>query len=353
MNPKITVLLAVYNGLPYVKETIESTLNQTYHDFEFLIIDDCSTDGTTECIFSYNDPRIRLIKNDTNIGQPASLNKGLLLARGEYIARLDGDDVNLPCRLEEQLNFLENRPDISIVCSWERSINSKGKLLRDWKKSIDNYGVFLGEIILGLCPVWHPSVMYRKNDVLRLGSYEPSYGPAEDYHLWSRMSMERLGAYILPKFHLLQRLHNQRLSIVKLDVQIRATAKAQLNVIKNFSDNTTNTERMAALLRLEKEHITKNNNKKNLIELSEGINEMLVNINKKFNLTNAEFKSLKSTIRSRVGSGFIYAKKFSLLPEPIFSVVYYALSPLLLTKLKAILSHVNNKQKELLYRFYS
>ena len=96
-----------------------------------------------------------------------------------------------------------------------------------------------------------------------------------------------------------------------------------------------------------------NNNKKNLIELSEGINEMLININKKFNLTNAEFKSLKTTIRSRVGSGFIYAKKFSLLPEPIFSVVYYALSPLLLTKLKAILSHVNNKQKELLYRFYS
>jgi len=206
---------------------------------------------------------------------------------------------------------------------------------------------------LGLCPVWHPSVMYRKNDVLRLGSYEPSYGPAEDYHLWSRMAMERLGAYILPKFHLLQRLHNQRLSIVKLDVQIRATAKAQLNVIKNFSNNTTNTERMAALLRLEKEHITKNNNKKNLIELSEGINEMLININKKFNLTNTEFKSLKSTIRSRVGSGFIYAKKFSILPEPIFSVVYYALSPLLLTKLKAILSHVNNKQKELLYRFYS
>src|SRR3990170_6306785 len=105
MNPEITVLMSVYNGERFLREAIESILNQTYRDFEFLIINDGSTDSSREIILSYNDPRIRLIDNELNIGLTRSLNKGLRLARGKYIARQDADDISFRKRLEKQVAF--------------------------------------------------------------------------------------------------------------------------------------------------------------------------------------------------------------------------------------------------------
>ena len=105
MKPIVTVLMTVYDGKNYLHEAIESVLCQTFNDLEFLIIDDASTDNSVEIINSYNDSRIKLLINDNNIGQTASLNIGLSRAQGEYIARFDQDDVCLPKRLEEQLAF--------------------------------------------------------------------------------------------------------------------------------------------------------------------------------------------------------------------------------------------------------
>ena len=106
-KPLVSVLMAVYNGEKYLLEAIESILNQTYTNFEFLIINDGSTDSTEEIILSYSDQRIRYIKNEQNLKLIASLNKGLDLAKGKYIARMDADDISLPDRLEKQVNFLE------------------------------------------------------------------------------------------------------------------------------------------------------------------------------------------------------------------------------------------------------
>jgi glycosyltransferase involved in cell wall biosynthesis len=159
---KISVLTTVFNGGKYLAEAIESVLNQTWVNFEFIIIDDASTDNSVEIIKSYNDSRIRFFKNEKNIGQTASLNKGLKLAKSDYIARLDQDDVCLPVRLEEQYKYLENNQEVTIISSWEHTIDSSGVRVRSWESSLDNYGVFLGYLLLGLCPVWHPSVMFRK-----------------------------------------------------------------------------------------------------------------------------------------------------------------------------------------------
>ena len=101
MKPIVTVLMTVYNGSHYLNEAIDSALCQTLNDFEFLIIDDASTDNSVEIINSYNDSRIKLLINNKNIGQTASLNLGLARAKGEYVARFDQDDVCLPKRLEE------------------------------------------------------------------------------------------------------------------------------------------------------------------------------------------------------------------------------------------------------------
>lgn len=111
--PKISVIMPTYNAETYVREAIESILNQTFADFEFLILDGGSKDKTIEIIESYNDDRIKIYKNCGTI--PQSLNKGIKEATGEYIARMDADDISLPNRLKKQLNVLQKNKDIAIL----------------------------------------------------------------------------------------------------------------------------------------------------------------------------------------------------------------------------------------------
>ena len=118
--PTVTVLLSVYNGERYLRESIESILNQTFTDFEFLIINDGSTDDSRRIISSYDDPRIQLIDNEQNIGLSQSLNKGLKLARGTYIARQDADDISEPERLAKQVSYMDRNPHIALLGSWYR-----------------------------------------------------------------------------------------------------------------------------------------------------------------------------------------------------------------------------------------
>lgn len=351
MKPKVTVLTTVYNGMLYLKEAIDSTLNQTFTDFEFLIIDDASTDESLEFLLSYRDPRITVVKNEVNIGQTASLNKGLSLAKGEFIARLDQDDVNLPNRLEEQLAMFSRQPELTLICSWEHTIDSDGKLVRDWKKSISDYGVFLGEILLGLCPVWHPSVMFRKNDILQLGSYDTAYGPAEDYELWCKIAMARFNAAIAPQFHLLQRVHNKQQSNLQADKQLNATLRAHRRVISNFYEKA-DLDCLCAILILNEDPCGKNYSKKHLVELGEGIKSIINNISEKTELSKKERNSLLRTISKRVGMGVFYMHKYAFLPASLFYVSFYLLSPFMIPSLRTFLSRLNRLIKKLRY-FYN
>src|SRR3989344_5781814 len=121
---KISVLMPAYNARKYIGEAIESILNQTFKDFEFIIINDCSTDKTKKIIEEYanKDARIKLINNATNLGLTKSLNIGLKEARGEYVARLDADDVALPERLEKQYEFMEKNKETTLVGAWAEII---------------------------------------------------------------------------------------------------------------------------------------------------------------------------------------------------------------------------------------
>ena len=114
----VTVLMPVYNGEMYLREAIDSILHQTFTDFEFLIINDGSTDNSETIILSYDDSRIRYEKNDSNLKLIATLNKGIELAKGKYIVRMDADDISIPDRIEKQVAFLEKNPDVGICGSW-------------------------------------------------------------------------------------------------------------------------------------------------------------------------------------------------------------------------------------------
>ena len=182
-KPTISVIMPVYNGETYLKDAIESILNQTYTNFELIILNDGSSDDTEKIILSYTDPRIVYIKNEKNLKLVKTLNKGIKLSRGEYIARMDADDISLPDRFEEQINFMKNN-NIDISGSHFFVINK-------FNNYIDSSIVPIGEInfLNYLCitpPFAHSSVMIRKSFIIEHHlSYEDTKDNyAEDYTLW-------------------------------------------------------------------------------------------------------------------------------------------------------------------------
>ena len=114
-NVFISVVMAVYNGEKYLKEAIDSILSQTYKNFEFIVIDDCSSDNTPIILKSYTDARIQVVRNEQNLRLPTSLNKGFKIARGKYIARMDADDIAMPDRFEKQVKYLEAHQEVAVI----------------------------------------------------------------------------------------------------------------------------------------------------------------------------------------------------------------------------------------------
>ena len=185
--PKVTVLMAVYNGEGYLRETIESILVQTFQDFEFLIINDGSIDSTREIICSYKDSRIKLVDNEQNIGLTKSLNKGWRLAKGELIARQDADDISEPERLARQVDFLEANSEVVLVGSWYKEIDSEGNFLRECSLPCDSTSIRWE--ILFYSPFVHSAVMFNKNTVSeQIGFYDEAFSYAQDYDLWWRIT---------------------------------------------------------------------------------------------------------------------------------------------------------------------
>jgi len=178
-------VMPVYNGESYLCEAIESVLGQTFENFEFLIINDGSTDSSEEIIRSYPDERIQLIQQ-CNRGLVESLNRGLQSARGTYIARMDADDISDPSRLEQEIKLFLSHPSLSVVGTSIKRIDPGGRFLK-----VDYYLANDAEIrqeMLLHNPFAHGSVMMRRDFALQAGGYRSEYWPAEDYDLWRRMA---------------------------------------------------------------------------------------------------------------------------------------------------------------------
>jgi len=179
-RPDVSVLMPVYNGASYLIEAIDSILNQTFTNFEFIIIDDGSTDNSVEIVRNYSDTRINLYVNETNKGIVYTLNRGIDLSKAPLIARMDADDVSLPDRLEKQYDFLINHPDYSLVCSWINIIDREGRFERTQIR-LNSYMYY---DLIFKCVIPHPSVMFTKESILKIGKYQNVC--AEDFELWSR-----------------------------------------------------------------------------------------------------------------------------------------------------------------------
>ncbi|BAY08406.1 glycosyl transferase family protein [Calothrix sp. NIES-2098] len=238
--PKISVLMSVYNGSHYLRESIESILNQTFRDFEFIIIDDCSTDKSWKIITEYSeqDERIILVKNQENLGLTKSLNKGLKIARGEYIARQDADDISLLERLEKELIFLDEHPDVALVSCNLEIINSEGFTIDKWQLACDSnlvawYLLFYNR--LG----GHSQFLFRKEVILNLGGYCETFRYSQDYELLCRLA--KVGKIaIIPEFLLKYRMHNQAISMhKKLEQEACTLTQVRHNIQELIGEEVT------------------------------------------------------------------------------------------------------------------
>ncbi|MES2796051.1 MAG: glycosyltransferase [Bacteroidota bacterium] len=235
--PNITVLMPVYNCELYINEAIDSILNQTYTNFEFLIIDDASTDKTVSIIKTYTDSKIQLIEKPLNTGLTNSLNLGLQLAKGKYIARMDGDDISLPERFEKQVVFLEANPEVVLCGTLFNAIGSELVI-----KLPEHYEDIKLGLLKGNC-IAHPSVMIR-NQVLDEFSifYDVSKEPAEDFDLWVRLiSFGKL--YNLQEVLLNYRVHNTQVSQKREIAQIQSALQSRLQMLKYLNCSLDRKER--------------------------------------------------------------------------------------------------------------
>lgn len=224
--PRVTVFLPVYNSENYVSEAIDSVLSQSFTDFELLIIDDGSSDNTPSVLKSYEeDPRVRIVIQDENKGQPYTRNHGLDLARGEYIAFVDSDDKCAVNRLERQVDFLERNDNIDGVGSWVYIMDSKGHTSPD---RIKKYKLNPEEIacqFLSGCPVLHPTLLIRMKAFAHY-RYDDGYSLAQDYELFMRMSRTCRFANI-PEPLVLYRQHDGQVSNVQVKEQDNLTRRIQ------------------------------------------------------------------------------------------------------------------------------
>lgn len=187
-NSKITVLMSVYNGEGYLRESVESILTQTYKDFEFIIVNDASKDKSLTILEEYErkDKRIILVSNNENSGLTKSLNNGLKMAKGKYIARQDADDISEPERLFQQVTFLEKHPDIGLIGSDSIAIDDRGKQIGLWETLGDNDQI--KERLKKTNCFCHGSVMLRSECLKSVGVYREKFRYAQDFDLWLRIS---------------------------------------------------------------------------------------------------------------------------------------------------------------------
>ena len=217
-SPLVTVLLPVYNGEKHLSDAIESVLNQTYKNFELLIINDCSTDSTDTIVKLYDDSRIRYLQHTENKRLIFTLNEGISLAKGKYLARLDADDIAFQTRIEEQVSFLEANLDYVLI-------GTKVQLIKEKQVTDETISYYTEDSDLRFsmcfyCPFIHPSIMLRL-DVIRANNllFDSNYLHAEDYEYWTRLSnYGKVGN--INKILNYYRIHDEQISSVFQNVQI-------------------------------------------------------------------------------------------------------------------------------------
>jgi glycosyltransferase involved in cell wall biosynthesis len=229
--PKVSVVMAVYNGERYLDQAIESILGQSFENFELIIIDDGSTDGTADILEAYDDQRIVLLKNEENCGLTRSLNRGIKVARGDLIARQDADDYSLTERLELQVDFMAHNPSVGLVGCWSQMVDGCDQHVRTMRFLTKPEEV--GAVILSAVPFLHGTFMFRRACLPEIsGGYDERIPVAQDCDLLLRIS-EKWDLANVPEVMYVHRRHEGAITAKRGQEQLEFLRQAQEAAIEN------------------------------------------------------------------------------------------------------------------------
>lgn len=240
----VSVVMPVFNAEPFLAQAIESILNQTFSEFEFIIVDDASTDNSLRLIEEYaeKDKRILVQKNEKNLGIALTRTFGTKIAKGKYIAVADADDISISTRFEKQYNYLENHIDCGVVGGFiELFDSSTGKILGTRKYYEDDEN--LRRRIFLYCPVAQPVCMIRKEVFDNLGYYDSRYPPAEDLDLWFRLGTRYKFANIQETL-LKYRVHTNSATSSKLETMEKITLELRNKYSHGYGYSMTITDQI-------------------------------------------------------------------------------------------------------------
>lgn len=220
LHPKISVLMSVFNGSCHFRTAVESILNQTFEDFELIIIDDGSREPVSNIIQDFGDDRITFITQE-NIGLTRSLNRGLKLCRAEYVARMDADDICLPDRFKAQFEIISSSNALDLVGTFFEIIDEYGHVIQ--KKKLIKNPIYRLWRLLFHNNYGHGTIMFRKSTVIAAGMYDTKFVFAQDFDLWSRISQKN-NTYMLPEYLYQYRVNAQgeQASVKNYENQLRA-----------------------------------------------------------------------------------------------------------------------------------
>jgi len=215
---RISVTMSAYNTEGFIAEAVESILAQSFRDFELIVVDDGSTDGTLAILESYaaRDPRMRVFSKP-NGGISSGRNRALQEARGEWIAVMDADDVCLPQRLERQLAFVEANPDVAVASAFVYNIDDKGKVIAQYRSPLTERAVVEAHIRQNrLLSFHHPAVLMRRDVVMAVGGYRSQFDMLEDCDLWNRIAETGHGLLVQPEYLVKYRVHGKSHSVSRV-----------------------------------------------------------------------------------------------------------------------------------------
>jgi glycosyltransferase involved in cell wall biosynthesis len=246
--PRVTVLTTVYNGARYLDEAIDSIHAEEFTDFEHVIVDDGSTDATPEILAraASRDPRIRLLRNDSNRGIAPSANRGLAAARGEYVARLDADDISMPGRLSREVALLDARPEVALVSMNYESMSADGVLLgrshRDHPSVVVEYLLNFSNALGG-----HSQVMFRRNAVEAVGGYDETCAAALDSDLWTRI-VRHGRIVVLPEIGMRYRVHDESVTTRARDTQVEVGKRVMHRTLSAYLGRSLSDHEVRAVI---------------------------------------------------------------------------------------------------------
>lgn len=202
-SPRVSVLMTIYNAGDYLREAIDSLIQQTFSDWELIAVENGSTDHSPSILSSYNDPRIRVFPLDQNIGRTPALRYAFERAQGEYVAVLDADDISNPARLKRQVQYLDRCQDVSLLGTWVKVVDENGKHVGDAKPPADKKKLY--EILGWANPFVHSSTIYRRVHAAQVGGYPSWVTYAQDYGFYLSLA-KKYGIAVLDDFLCFQRV---------------------------------------------------------------------------------------------------------------------------------------------------